>query len=147
MDWKHLLLGFNGRIARKPFWTGFVLVMLASLSLNFIPVVGPVLGLLTLWPQVAIHAKRLHDMGWSAWIMLAPAAVSVILAGAALAVGPTKIEAPGVVTPARGALAQSLGGAMAVTAISFAVEIAFLLWVGLTPGKSEANRYGEVAAT
>ena len=147
MDWKHLLLGFNGRIARKPFWTGFLLVMLASLALNFIPVVGPVLGLLTLWPQVAIHAKRLHDMGWSAWIMLAPAAVSVILAGAALAVGPKKIEAPGVITPTLGALAESLGGAMAVTAISFAVGIAFLLWVGLTPGKSEANRYGEVAAT
>jgi uncharacterized membrane protein YhaH (DUF805 family) len=146
MDWKPLLLSFNGRIGRKPFWTAFVLVMLASLCLNFIPMVGPVLGLVTLWPQVAIHAKRLHDMGWSAWIMLAPASVSIAAALATLAVGPRKVEAPGVITPALATLVESLGGVMAVTLISLAVELGFLLWVGLTPGKRDANRFGVAPA-
>jgi hypothetical protein len=31
-------------------------------------------------------------------------------------------------------------------ALSLAVEIGFLLWVGLTPGPAEANRFGEAPA-
>ena len=38
MDWKHLFLDFSGRINRKPFWIGMVILFLVNL------VVSQVLG-------------------------------------------------------------------------------------------------------
>src|SRR5688572_13803743 len=77
MDWKALFLSFGGRISQRDFWIGFAIVMVASMLVNLIPGIGPLLGLALLWPQMAIHTKRLHDFGRSAWLLLVPAAVSV----------------------------------------------------------------------
>jgi uncharacterized membrane protein YhaH (DUF805 family) len=89
MDWKYLLLSFEGRINRKPYW-------LASIALGFIGA-GLIIGLtfvtaaavegqLALPPEIAvalllaviaamlfcslaISVKRLHDRGKSGWWM------------------------------------------------------------------------------
>jgi uncharacterized membrane protein YhaH (DUF805 family) len=144
MEWLHLLFSPQGRIRRRDFWVGFSIVLAASLTVNVIPVVGQPLGLLILWPQVAVHAKRLHDMGRTAWLQLIPFAVS-IAAGtyATLNGGEALLQA--LTTNDQAAFQTAvLAGGPAVAAIAAAVVfgLAFLLWVGLSRGTKGENKYG-----
>jgi uncharacterized membrane protein YhaH (DUF805 family) len=145
MDWGSLFLSTRGRIRRRDFWIGFAIVMAISILCNLIAVVGPFLGLATIWPMVAIHAKRLHDMGRTAWLLLAPAAVSFATMAVTFLARPAGVEAPGVITPALATAAQGMGLGLTVTAFCLLIEVAFLLWVGLTPGQPDDNRYGAPA--
>jgi uncharacterized membrane protein YhaH (DUF805 family) len=142
MDWGSLFLSTRGRIRRRDFWIGFAITMAASVLCNLIAVVGPFLGLATIWPMVAIHAKRLHDMGRSAWLLLAPAVVSLATLAVIVLARPAGVAAPGVITPALATASQGMGFGLTVTAFCLLIEVAFLLWVGLTPGQPEDNRYG-----
>jgi uncharacterized membrane protein YhaH (DUF805 family) len=144
IDWKHLFLSMDGRIGRQSFWIGFVLILVASLILNMIPLLGPILGLALLWPQVAIHAKRLHDMGRSAWLIVVPFVVSfVALIAAAMTGGASVIAALN--SGSSAGIAQSAGGiglTFLLLLVAFGVGIAFLLWVGLSRGDDADNRFG-----
>jgi len=142
MDWGSLFLSTRGRIRRRDFWIGFAIVMAVSVLCNLIAVVGPFLGLVTLWPMVAIHAKRLHDMGHTAWLLLAPAVVSLATLAVTFLARPAGVKAPGVITPALATASQGLGLGLAIIAFCLLVEVAFLLWVGLTPGQPDDNRHG-----
>jgi uncharacterized membrane protein YhaH (DUF805 family) len=119
LDWKTLLLSPQGRIARREFWPGFAAVMVASIVLNLIPILGQLLGLLLLWPQFCIRAKRLHDMGKTALLLLIPLAVTIL-----------------------GSSLSAISGGRLAFGVPFLVGVAFLLWVGLTPGQTNPNRYG-----
>jgi uncharacterized membrane protein YhaH (DUF805 family) len=104
MDWKYLFTSFDGRINRKPFWLSLLALaivewilmlvlgvalgtsMMGSIDPNMapdeaaamatkgmIPIV--IVGLLFLYPALAIYAKRWHDRGKSGWwtlIILVP---------------------------------------------------------------------------
>lgn len=139
MDWKTLFLTAEGRIGRRDFWIGFVLIFVASMVLSIIPVIGQIAGLLLIWPQICIHAKRLHDMGRSAWLMLVPFAVSLVCAILAMMTGGMAMMASGGDGPAAWAGA---GMAMLFLGLAVLVGLVFLLWVGLTPTQPGENRYG-----
>jgi len=124
MDWRTLFLSPKGRIGARDFWIGFLIVMAASLVLNLLQTAGQVLGLVLLWPQVCIHAKRLHDMGRSAWLLLAPLGFALACAGAGALVG-TRLAF------------EVCFGLVAMFGVGF------LLWVGLSSGDPAPNRYGE----
>ncbi|MBE7183195.1 MAG: DUF805 domain-containing protein [Methylobacterium mesophilicum] len=89
MNWTYLFTGFRGRVARLPFWAGLVLMGLVWLALGIVAVLGnlhlafdPVhcalfasLALLSLWPVLAVLAKRWHDRdksGWWSMLLLVP---------------------------------------------------------------------------
>lgn len=82
MDFDHLLFSFEGRISRKSYWVGTIIVLAASMVLTM--ALGPLFGLslrdlissnpparalkldllvnlIVLWPGLAITIKRLHD--------------------------------------------------------------------------------------
>ena len=124
LDWKTLFLSARGRIGRRDFWIGFAMVMAVSALLNFLGPVGKIVGFASLWPMVCLHAKRLHDAGRSAWLMLAPAAVTL---------SQVMVAATMPRTPLDGVL----------TVLTMAVSAGFLLWVGLSPGQPGANHFGE----
>ena len=70
MDWKHLFLDFSGRINRKPFWIGMVILFLVNLVVS--QVLGGLLLQLVVWvvfiyPSIAVSVKRCHDRGKSGW--------------------------------------------------------------------------------
>ena len=130
MNLATLLLSPQGRIGRAAFWIGFAMVMVLSVVLNLIPgVIGHLLGFVALWPQVCIHAKRLHDMGRTVWWMLLPALVLIACGLVSYALGYSETG-------------QASPEAMAPLALAAVCGIGFLLWVGLTPGRSEPNRFG-----
>jgi len=93
MDWKNLLLSFEGRIGRAPYWyftlavvivmgilmavTGFSAFSAANIaeggpppSLGAGGILFPLFCLLILWPALAIQAKRWHDVDKSGWWIL-----------------------------------------------------------------------------
>jgi uncharacterized membrane protein YhaH (DUF805 family) len=148
MDWRSLFLTAEGRIGRRDFWIGFAMVMGATLVLNMIPVLGQIIGLLLLWPQICLHAKRLHDMGRTAWLMVFPFAIAtgamgmaMITAGASL-FSAIQLRNAGSDAAALTTALSGLGAAGLVGSVSMLVGLAFLLWVGLSPGQSGLNRFG-----
>lgn len=149
IDWKSLFLSFDGRIGRIHFWLGFALLFGVSFVLQFIPIIGQLLGLLLLWPQVAIHAKRLHDIGRTAWLMLVPFLVTVVCFVAAAVTGGAAVLGA-MRQQDNAALATAAGGAAFVIlflVLPFLVGLGFLLWVGLSRSQPHDNRYGPPPAT
>jgi uncharacterized membrane protein YhaH (DUF805 family) len=91
-DLEWYFLSFKGRIRRLEFWLGYaaILVTIGALAPLFVRLFGftdaapydPQKFLLVLtfyvkastvvsvWPTIAIYAKRLHDLGLSAWWLL-----------------------------------------------------------------------------
>ena len=111
-----------------------------------VPVVGPLLGLAILWPQLVIRIKRLHDIGWTGWLPLLPSSVTatcmtlIVLNGGAALLTTRPQQLPALVA------SPAMHTALIFFEIAFAVEFAFLLWVGITRGDAAANRFGPVPA-
>lgn len=88
MNWKNLLLSFEGRIGRAPYWIFTLVVVVVFVALSVfgatssmatdaaagetphMPILVIILGLLLIWPMLAVQAKRWHDVDKSAWWIL-----------------------------------------------------------------------------
>src|SRR5579862_1402526 len=137
-----LLLTPKGRIARGPFWLGFLIVMVLSALTNAIPIVGQIAGLVLLWPQIVIHVKRLHDFGWSGWLLLLPFSVSALCTGMMMLNGGTALMTSAPEQLPALIMSPAMRTPLIYLEVAFAVEFVFLLWVGLTKGDAQANRFG-----
>jgi uncharacterized membrane protein YhaH (DUF805 family) len=78
-----------------------------------------------LFPGVILHARRLHDMGHSAWLLAVPAVLMV----AAFAIWLHILS-----------LGTQLDAAVPVVAL--VVSAGFALWGCIGRGQVEANRFG-----
>lgn len=87
MDWKYLFTSFEGRINRGKFWAGVgVLIavgvvaqiidaLLGTMNESGFGVVSVIVMLASIYPAIALYAKRWHDRdksGWWSLIMLVP---------------------------------------------------------------------------
>ena len=87
MDWSYLLTSFQGRIGRKSYWLASIVLgvfifiaelldmVLGTAMENGAGVLTIIASLLTIYPSLAIYAKRWHDRGKSGWwtlILLVP---------------------------------------------------------------------------
>lgn len=73
---------FSGRARRKEYWYFVLFNIIVSIILVFIPFAPILWGLITFIPGLALVARRLHDVGKSAWfylIILIPLIGSIIL--------------------------------------------------------------------
>lgn len=70
---------FSGRARRKEFWMFYLINILISwglglfdllLGTNFFNIVYLIYALFTFIPYLAVSARRLHDIGKTAWYML-----------------------------------------------------------------------------
>jgi|SRR6476660_1312504 uncharacterized membrane protein YhaH (DUF805 family) len=83
MDWVGLFTKFDGRISRKPFWIGMLIlaafevaIQLASDSFDS-ERMGVVLDLIVTYPEFAVLVKRAHDRNISTWVVGTFIALSV----------------------------------------------------------------------
>ncbi len=91
-----LFLSLDGRIRRSRFWLGLIVIWIVEMALEWIvgvPIgsdpttfqqraIASAIGLLMIYPTVAVVAKRLHDRDQSAvYVWLLVAAFSVMLIG------------------------------------------------------------------
>lgn len=142
MDLVYILFNPNGRIGRKSFWVGWAIIFVASLVLGWIPIIGMLISLLSIYVGICVYGKRLHDMGKTAWLygglliaMMLIGIVGGVMAGigAAAAGG----DAAGV---------MALGSMGLLFVILAVIGIAFTVWVGVAPGEPGTNKYGPVPA-
>jgi uncharacterized membrane protein YhaH (DUF805 family) len=143
MEWRALFLSPKGRISRKDFWCGLLILYLIGipvrLVLDAIPVapsphqVMRLIALPWIYSGFCIVAKRLHDIGRPGWLVMIPYAALLI---AALVLAKITVEAH-----EGHATNLAYGAVVAVMAGSFLL-CTFLLWVGLSAGESGVNRYG-----
>jgi uncharacterized membrane protein YhaH (DUF805 family) len=131
MNFESLFVNPNGRTSRGKFVPALItlVAVVAFYALLVRGRNGEWCLFVLLFPGIILHARRLHDMGRTAWLLLAPG----ILMVAAFAIW------LGIV---------SLGGQLntAVPLIALAVSAAFAIWGCVGRGQAEANRYGASAA-
>lgn len=65
----------NGRLDGKSFLTAFLVLFAAGIALQLVsafvsPLIGLV-GLVLIWCNIAVFGKRLHDAGYTAWLVIA----------------------------------------------------------------------------
>ena len=148
MDWRTLFLSPDGRISRQTFWIGVLILLGVNVLLGWIPLVGFFVWAVSVYCGVCINSKRLHDMGRSGWLQAVPWAVWVVAMVIGLAVGGASMMA-GWAGGAHSSNAMMMGAAggfglmMVLVSLAMLVFLGFLLWVGLTPGQPEANKYGD----
>jgi uncharacterized membrane protein YhaH (DUF805 family) len=71
-----------------------------------------------------LHARRLHDMGKTAWLLLAPGALFAAAVWFTMLSPDAQLSSP-------------------VTLAALTVSAAFALWGLVGKGQAEANRFGE----
>ncbi len=133
MDWKYLFTSFEGRINRKPYWIGALVLMGAVIVLNIVffalggisgLVIGYViLAILVIYPSLALMVKRFHDRDKSGWWALA-------------------FYIPALINGAVSYTDPDSGLAMVTGLITVAVSIWLLIELGFLKGKPGSNDYG-----
>ncbi len=144
IDWMHLMFKFDGRIRRSHFGMAWLILFVAGFVVGWIPLLGTLLSIALLWPNLAIAVKRLHDMGRSGWFAAIPYAavligsiVAFIMVGAAAFMNVDAFENEDAL-----AMLAILGPALGIFGLVSLIGLGFLLWIGLTPGQPGSNRFG-----
>ena len=143
-DLQKLMLSFEGRTRRSHFWIGWLILLGAGVVAGWIPLLGLLISIALIWPNLAITAKRLHDMGHSAWLMVIPWIVNIV--GGVfifMSVGLSAIfNASALQNEDPVAVMALLGPMFGGVALLALINLGFLLWIGLTDSQPGANRFG-----
>jgi uncharacterized membrane protein YhaH (DUF805 family) len=143
-DFASAMFSFNGRLRRQHFWISWLILLGAGVVLGWIPILGTILSLVMIWPNIAIVVKRLHDMGKTGWFAVVPWVANIIgfimiisAVGMSIITNPQAFENE---DPA--AMMSMIGSMMGGIGIMFLVNIAFLLWIGISDSQRGDNRFG-----
>lgn len=151
MDWKTVFFSPEGRINRQTFWIAWLVLLGVNVVAGWIPLLGFILTLVTIWCSICIHSTRLHDMGKTGWLQVIPVVAWVIAFGVLItslgAAIMTAVSTGGADEIVALAIAGGLGGGLLAMLVAFLVGLGFLLWVGLTPGEPGPNRFGAPPAS
>lgn len=131
MNFESLFVNPNGRTSRGQFVAALLTLLAVVVFYQFL-VTGRTAQfclLVLLFPGIILHARRLHDMGHTAWLLIAPGVLMVVAFAIWLHI-------------------VSLGPPLdaAVPLIALAVSAGFALWGCIGRGQAEANRFGAPAA-
>lgn len=143
-DWQKLLFSFEGRTRRSHFWIGWLICLGVGVVAGWIPLLGGLISLLLIWPNLAITVKRLHDMGKTGWFAAIPWVVNIVgFCFAFASIGITAItNAAALEREDPAAIFALLGPMFGVLALLALVNLGFLLWIGITEGQPGDNQYG-----
>lgn len=143
-DFQKALFSFEGRLRRSHFWIGWLICLGIGVVAGWIPLIGTVISIALIWPNLAITVKRLHDMGMSGWIAAVPVVANIVgfimmfvSLGASFFMNATALENE---DPA--AILALLGPIFGILGLMLLVNFGFLLWTGLADSKPGSNKYG-----
>jgi len=150
LDWRELFFNSNGRIGRRDFWFGFLVLLVVSNLLHLVLFFGTLASLALTYCWVCLFSKRLHDLHRSGWIQVVPHVINIVcgIVGVWLgAIGVVFALVNGRTGAATGAL---MGGVLAWAGVLLVVfgiaavnSILFIIWLGVTDGDVAPNQYGE----
>ena len=151
MDWKTLFFSPDGRIGRSSFWIGWLVLLGVNVVLGWVPLIGWALSLVTIYCNVCITAKRLHDMGKSGFLQVIPLiACPTLIIGAIVAVaGPAIMAGIADADDAQvtAAVMAGVGGMFLFFLAALVIGLGFLLWTGISDSQPGENRYSPAPAT
>ena len=115
---------WKGRASRSEFWWWTLAQFMVGMLLGFLPERFVLVGLLLLPPSISVSVRRLHDRGYSGWLLgaVATLAVAIIIKAASEA---------------------SIGWEVAAMAVILAVTSIWLIYLHCTKGTEGPNDYGE----
>lgn len=123
---------FKGRARRSEFWWWQLFYCMISL-LSVIPYIGNLIILAIALPSLAVSARRLHDIGRSAWWLLLPCSISVAVCALSFSL---------VSFQQSDHIDSGLLIAWCIMGLAYlAVAIVFIVWF-IQDSKSEPNQYG-----
>jgi uncharacterized membrane protein YhaH (DUF805 family)/uncharacterized membrane protein YphA (DoxX/SURF4 family) len=128
--WDNLFVHSKGRTPREHFIAALIpLAIVVWWYVRASPNVYPQWSLLVLlFPAIILHARRLHDMGHSGWLLLIPTVLTI----AAMAIWDHRLDLGAQLT-------------FAVPLAALIVFVGFALWGCIGKGKAEANAFGPPA--
>ncbi len=133
--------GWAGRSDRKEYWTTVGVIIAAAVVLALLPFKSTAAVLTVAWTYA--YARRLHDLGRSAWLQLWLWLAQVAMVVAAFVVlGPQAL----LTSPSP---PNAEGPFVAFGLVLFAallLQVVFTVWLGLRAGSPAPNRYGASAA-
>jgi len=152
MTLQKILFSFEGRIGRRTYWLATLALIVAVQVLTFAPflldseaaavlllaLTSQLVWLLSLWPMLAVGAKRLHDRNRNGWWLLV-----FWLLPFALVVGGFSIALFD--DPRTGRSGDFSTGVILVLA-SLPPALWGIVELGILPGTMGPNRYGADAA-
>lgn len=150
MDWKTLFFSAEGRIGRSAFWIGWLVLLGVNVVAGWIPLLGLLISLASLYCNVCVTSKRLHDMGKSGFLQVWPWLLCTVLvvgsiimvAGPAIIAGASDMDESAI----RAAVLGGVGGMILGLLAAFAIGLGFLIWIGVSNGDAGENRYGAAPA-
>ncbi|MEO6338401.1 MAG: DUF805 domain-containing protein [Caulobacteraceae bacterium] len=128
MTFESTFVNAGGRTSRGQFIPALI-TLLAATALYVVYVKGRTGQwslLVLLFPAIVLHARRLHDMGRSAWLLLVPSALIAASIWLRMVSNGTQVEAT-------------------VTYLALGVSALFALWGLVGKSQAQANRFGEPA--
>lgn len=143
-DWQKVLFSFDGRIRRSHFWIGWLICLGLGVVTGWLPLIGFVISIALIWPNLAITVKRLHDMGYTGWLAVIPIVANIvglifILASVGISMFTNMDRLENEDPAAVLALMAPMFGGLAILTL---VNLGFLLWIGLVEGQAGTNKYG-----
>ena len=148
MNPKKILFSFEGRISRRTFWLASLGVIVAVLVLTVAPfligneewavliiaLTSQFIWLLSLWPLMAVGARRLHDRDKNGWWLLVYWLVPVALICGGMSI--ILFD-----DPRTGRTGDFATGAILLFA-SLVPALFGIIELGILPGTRGPNRYG-----
>lgn len=131
MVYERLYVYPNGRTSRGEF-VAALLTLLAAFAFYAFLVKGRTAQwcmIVLLLPAIILHARRLHDMGRTAWLLVVPATLAVAAYAVRLGAGSPDARV-----------------AAAVPMVALVVCAGFALWGCIGSGQTQANRFGAPTA-
>jgi uncharacterized membrane protein YhaH (DUF805 family) len=126
-----LFVNPNGRTPRGHFVAALItlLAVAAFYAFRVTGVTAHWCMLMLVFPAVMLHARRLHDIGHTAWLLIAPAVLTI--AAFAIWLRIVSVSAP---------------FSADVTLAAVIVAVGFALWGGIGRGQTAINRFGSPVA-
>ena len=130
-SWNTLFVHPNGRTSRGHFLGALLPLAVIVLSYTYSgpDLYAPWAVLVLLYPAVVLHVRRLHDMGRTGWLVLVPAALTVVAMG---------------IWAERISLGTQLDVLVPLAAL--VVFLGFALWGCIARGQAETNAFGPPVA-
>ena len=130
MNYDSVFANPAGRLSRNNFVGGLAVLLLVVALYIFVAQAGrngDWVLVTFLYPAFVMHARRLHDMGKTAWLLLIPGGPAIAFAWLHLFLPQSELTAP-------------MGWLAAVLALAFAA------WGLVGKSEAEANRFGAATA-
>ena len=126
-SWNTLFVHPNGRTSRGHFLGALIPLAVIVLSYTYSgpDLYAPWAVLVLLYPAVVLHVRRLHDMGRTGWLVLVPAALTLVAMG---------------IWAKRISLGTQLDVVVPLAAL--VVFLGFAVWGCLARGQAETNTFG-----